>query len=85
MNLYFSYFVIIILIAAFQEDVVQGLLSLCVPFYILYYMFAKFEHEKKGLIIAGALLGSIIGNVLPDAREGRPHFGRSGVAEDWQT
>ena len=55
---------IIILIAAFQEDVTQGLLSLCVPFYILYYAFARYESENKALILAIWLGGGIIGNIL---------------------
>ncbi len=38
---------IIILIAAFQEEVVQGILCLCVPCYVFYYAFARFEHEQK--------------------------------------
>jgi len=51
---------IIILIHAFTKGgALQGILCLCVPFYILYYMFAKFEHEKKNLIILG-YLGSIV-------------------------
>jgi len=55
---------IIILIHAFKSSVGEGFLCLCVPCYILYYMFAKFEHPKKGLVIAAALGGNIIGNVL---------------------
>ena len=55
---------IIILIGAFQEDVTQGLLCLCVPFYILYFAFARYENEKKGLIIAIWLGGAIIGKIL---------------------
>lgn len=54
---------IIVLIHAFQASVGQGLLCLCVPFYIIYYVFARFEHEKKNLIIA-ALLGSWILAIL---------------------
>ena len=50
---------IIVLIHAFQKGgVVQGLLCLCIPLYILYYAFAKFEHEKKKLILT-VWLGSI--------------------------
>ncbi len=50
---------IIVLIHAFQKGgVVQGLLCLCIPLYILYYAFAKFEHEKKKLILT-AWLGAI--------------------------
>ncbi len=55
---------IIILIAAFQEDVTQGLLCLCIPFYILYYAFARFESENKALILAIWLGGGIVGNIL---------------------
>ena len=51
---------LMIIIDAFKNEVLQGILSLCVPFYILYYAFAKFEHEKKGIIIAVWLLGGII-------------------------
>jgi len=55
---------LIIIIHAFKTSVGQGFLSLCVPFYILYYAFAKFQHSKKGLIIALFLGGYIIGGVL---------------------
>jgi hypothetical protein len=48
------------LIHAFTKGgVLQGFLSLCVPFYILYYAFAKFEHPKKNLIL-GVWLGAIV-------------------------
>lgn len=56
---------IIILIHAFKNGgALQGILCLCVPFYIIYYMFAKFEHEKKNLIIGGYFGGFIIAVVL---------------------
>ena len=55
---------IIIMIAAFKESAGQGLLCLCIPFYIFYFAFAKFENEKKGLIIAIFLGGYIIGMIL---------------------
>jgi benzodiazapine receptor len=55
---------IIILIHAFKSSVGEGFLCLCVPCYILYYAFAKFEHDKKGLIIAGWLGSSIINTIL---------------------
>ena len=50
---------IIILIHAFKASVGQGFLCLCIPFYVLYYAFARFEHPKKNLII-GVWLGSFI-------------------------
>ena len=55
---------IIILIAAFQDEVIQGLLCLCVPFYVLYYAFARFESDNKWLIIGIWLGAAIVGNVL---------------------
>jgi len=55
---------IIILIAAFQDEVIQGVLSLCVPFYILYYAFARFESDNKGLIIGIWLGGAIVSNII---------------------
>ncbi len=55
---------IIILIDAFQEEVVQGILCLCVPFYILYYAFARFENDNKAIILIVWLAGGIVGNVL---------------------
>lgn len=56
---------IIVLIHAFKNGgALQGILCLCVPFYIIYYMFAKFQHEKKSLIIAGYFAGIIIALVI---------------------
>ena len=55
---------VMILIHAFKESAVQGLLCLCVPFYILYYAIVKFEHEKKGLILGIWLGGSFVGGFL---------------------
>lgn len=55
---------IIILVHAFKKSVGTGFLCLCVPCYILYYMFTEFEHENKNLIIAGSLIGGVVGSGL---------------------
>ena len=55
---------IIILIHAFKASVGQGLLCLCVPFYVLYYAFVRFQHEKKNLILAVWLGSLIVGTAL---------------------
>jgi hypothetical protein len=55
---------IIILIHAFKASIGQGLLSLCIPFYILYYAFARFEHPKKNMIIGVWLTSAVLGGVL---------------------
>ena len=51
---------IIILVAAFQESILQGFLSLCIPFYILYYAIARFENDNKAMILVIWLLGGIM-------------------------
>ena len=50
---------IIILIAAFKKSVGTGFLTLCVPFYVLYFVFAQYESEKKGKVI-GLWLGGLV-------------------------
>lgn len=55
---------ILILVHAFQNSVAKGFLCLCVPCFILYYMFAEFQHPQKGMIIAGALLGNGLSTAL---------------------
>lgn len=52
---------VIILIHAFQKSALNGVLCLCVPCYILYYMFVEFEHPQKPFVIAGSLLGGALG------------------------
>ena len=55
---------IIVLVHAFQKDPTSGLLCLCVPCYILYYMFTEFEHEQKTLVITVALAGGVAAQAL---------------------
>jgi benzodiazapine receptor len=54
---------VIILIHAFKAGTQQGVMCLCIPFYILYYAFTKFEHEKKNMIL-GAWLGAVVLSVI---------------------
>ena len=53
-----------IMIAAFQDAIWKGIVGFVCGFYLLYFMFFEFQHEKKGLIIAGNLLGGILGYFL---------------------
>ena len=58
---------IIIIIAAFKQSVITGLLSLFLPFYILYFAFAKYESKNKGkvlLIWLGGIILYIIGALI---------------------
>ena len=55
---------LIILIAAFQDEIWKGLVGLLCGLYLLYYALVEFDHEKKWLIVAGSLLGGGIGGAL---------------------
>lgn len=48
-----------VIIHAFKEAPLQGLLCLFCGPYLLYYSFAKFAHAKKGLIVGG-MLGAMV-------------------------
>jgi benzodiazapine receptor len=55
---------VIVLIAAFKKDTKTGILSFILAPYALYFAFTKFEHQKKGLILAGWIGGFILCFVL---------------------
>jgi translocator protein len=46
-----------ILVDAFQRSVGAGVMVALIPFFILYYAFAHFEHPRKGLVLAGLVGG----------------------------
>lgn len=52
---------IIILIAAFQDEVWKGIVGLIRGFYLLYWAFAEYQSPHKGLLIGRWLGGVIIG------------------------
>ena len=55
---------IIILIDAFKNEIWKGIVGLLCGLYLLYYAIVEFQHEKKWLIIAGFVVGSILANVF---------------------
>lgn len=58
---------IVILVAAFKKSVGTGFLCLCIPFYIYFFVFARYQSPKKKLMISlwlGAHVLYIIGFVL---------------------
>ncbi|HLK59563.1 MAG TPA: hypothetical protein VKU00_23575 [Chthonomonadaceae bacterium] len=55
---------IIILIDAFKNEIWKGIVAFLCWIYMLYYAFAEFQHEKKGLILAGWIIGGVLGGVL---------------------
>lgn len=57
-------FGLVILIGAFKESALQGILCLFVPFYMFYYAFAKYQSPKKGLVVSGWLAGIVLGVTL---------------------
>ena len=56
---------IFIIIDAFQKSVGKGFMVLCIPCYILYYVFGtdEFQHPKRQQIITAWMIG-IGGNIL---------------------
>jgi uncharacterized membrane protein YhaH (DUF805 family) len=48
---------IIVLIDAFQDSVLKGLLCLLCGLYYIYYALFEFDHDRKWLIVIGSLLG----------------------------
>lgn len=59
----FVVFSLIIIGKAFGESFGQGLLCLFIPFYILYYAFARLQSERKGFIVGVWLLALLSGPV----------------------
>lgn len=52
---------IIVLIAAFQNAIWKGILGFFCGLYLLYFAFAEWQSDKKGMILAGWLLGGAVG------------------------
>lgn len=63
---------IFILIEAFKSAVWKGIVGLFCGLYLLYFAFTEFQHEKKGMIIAGWLVAGILGGVLINMGAPRP-------------
>ena len=58
---------IIIMVAAFKESTGQGFMCLCIPLYVFYFAFAKYESEKKNTVLAvwlGGVVVQIIGTLI---------------------
>ncbi len=54
-----------ILIAAFKESTAQGLLSLFLGPYILYYIFTRWEACKKGFMLSiGGTVAIVLGTIV---------------------
>jgi len=56
---------LVLTISAFKQGGVgAGIMSLLVPFYLMYFAFAKFVSPKKGLIVGGWLGSLTVGTAL---------------------
>jgi len=56
-----------VLVAAFKESTAQGLLCLFVPFYAIYYLFAKYSNPNKTaaiILYLGGLIILIVGYII---------------------
>lgn len=55
---------IIILIDAFRDSILKGIIGLLCGLYLLYYSIFEFEHDNKWLLIIGAFGGGAIASGL---------------------
>lgn len=55
---------IIILIAAFQDELWKGIVGLLCGLYLLYFGIVEFQSPNKWPIVAGAFFGGSIGGLL---------------------
>ena len=55
---------ILILVDAFQDELWKGLLGLLCGFYLLYYAFVEFDHEKKWQIILMWIFGGTLASIF---------------------
>jgi hypothetical protein len=58
--------IIIVLVAAFRESVGTGFLTLCVPFYVFYFVYAKCESKLAKAMWSLAILGRVGMWLLPN-------------------
>jgi hypothetical protein len=56
---------VIVLIAAFQESVGTGFLTLCIPFFAIYFVFKVSESDTLKILYGVALLINLILGFLP--------------------
>jgi len=68
---------LIILIKAFRDEMFQGIMCLLIPFYILYYGFARLQSERRGLILSTWLFSLFLG---PAAQLVLPAFSKAAGA-----
>jgi len=50
----------VILIGAFMDSIVQGILTMFIPFYVLYWLLARCESALVKSVFAGSFLGYIV-------------------------
>ncbi len=55
---------IVIIVDAFKNSIVKGLISLFCGIYAIYYGIVEFEHEYKWPIVIGAIICALGGGVL---------------------
>lgn len=67
---------LIIAIDAFQYEWWAGLLTLLTP-YLIYYALFEFEHDRKGLIVAGSLGGILLAALFFEVAMGVPVMRRN--------
>ena len=56
---------LIVVVAAFREGIVTGFLTLCIPFYALYFVFKVCENDTLKILYGFAVMTNICLRVLP--------------------
>jgi hypothetical protein len=57
--------VVLVLVQAFRESLGTGLLTLCVPFYVLYFVFAVNSSGHLKALFAVSIASLVAGSCLP--------------------
>jgi translocator protein len=53
-----------IVVHGFKASLGQGFACLCVPFYALYFGFARLPHRRRLLILAAWIVATVLGTAL---------------------
>jgi hypothetical protein len=51
------------LVDAFKTNATQGILTLCIPFYVFYFLFAVSDNPQK-MIQFGLIIIGVVGNIM---------------------
>lgn len=65
---------LIVLVKAWQDSLLQFLACLLIPLYIYYYVFARLASPRRGLILGGLLVCTLLILILWPSPESLPNL-----------